>query len=437
MSDISSDNKEVAVTGKSVPAQMSDISHLSFNDMCRRNMLYFTDKKKPIGEPENINILLRILDVCLRYNVMTKETEVSIPDVKFTVDNRYNASLAWIIGKMKQIEMSTGHAVQFLDMLADWHTYNPVMDWITSKPWDEQSRINEFCETIVLVEDKYNVARDAFITKWMLGTIEAISNPNGADAPGILVLQGLQDIGKTWWIRRLVDETALAGAIRVGASIDPNNKDTVEQVVCHWIVEFGELDGIFRRADIASLKNFLTRPRDKFRKSFAPRASDYPRRTSFIASVNEKNYLVDDTGNRRFWTIACKSVNSYHTIDMQQLWAEIHTKRLEGAEYTLNQAEKLLLKEINEQHTAIDPITETLAQKYDWESDKTYWRWLSATEITKEIGYNHPEPFVVRRAAAGVRKLGDGLHRASHGRDLLHIPQKGGLDDVYVAAYQD
>jgi putative DNA primase/helicase len=408
---------------KSVALRAEDNPLLRFNELCRKTMVHFNDKKKPIGEPENIRILLDLLEVIIRYNVMTKETEVSIPDVMFTVDNRYNASLAWIMGKMKQIEMSTGHAVQFLDMLADWNTYNPVMNWIESKPWDGTSRLLEFCETITLQEDKYNIARDAFIAKWMLGTIEAISNPHGADAPGILVLQGNQDIGKTWWTRKLVPEAVLPNAVRVGASIDPNNKDSVEQVVCHWIVEFGELDGIFRRADIASLKNFLTRPRDKFRRSFAPRSSDYPRRTSFIASVNEKNYLVDDTGNRRFWTLACKKVDSYHTIDMQQVWAEIWHKRREGAPYTLNDAEKDLLREINDQHTAIDPLQEQLASDYNWNSEeKTGWRWMTATQIVNELGYQRPDSFLVRRCGNIVRKLSAEQPRRSNGRDLLHIP---------------
>lgn len=411
--------------GSRSPITIDDNPAQSLAEKCRQTMPYLTDKKKPIGCPENLDILLGILNVLIRYNVMTKETEVSIPDIAFTIDNRYNASLAWVLGKMKQIEMSTAHAVQFLDMLADHNSYNPVMDWIISREWDGNRRVGEFCETIILQNPQYNIARDAFITKWMLGAIESISNQNGADAPGILVLQGAQDIGKTWWTRKLVPEDVLPSAVRVGASIDPNNKDSVEQVVCHWLVEFGELDGIFRRSDIASLKNFLTRPRDKFRKSFAMRAADYPRRTSFIASVNEKNYLVDDTGNRRFWTLACKAVNSYHTLDMQQVWAEIyHLRSVENEPYTLNDGEKVLLKEINEQHTAIDPITETLAQKYDWESDKLLWRWLSATQIMIEIGYQRPDAYSVRKCGSAVRRLSDNQGRRANGKDLLHVPPK-------------
>lgn len=384
----------------------------------------------PLCTHYNLKVLLDMLNVSLRYNVMKKETEISIPDVTFSTDNQYNVSSTWIYSAMKQVEMPTEKYMEMLELLADSHQFNPVESWLTNTPWDGVSRLQEFYDTITLTYESDRPAVEAFISKWMLGAVESICNPKGADMSGILVLQGPQEIGKTWWVRKLVPKDApetISGAVRVGVQIDPSNKDSIEQCVAHWIVEFGELDGIFRKADVASLKNFLTRPMDTFRKSFARRKSEYPRRTAFIASVNDWSYLVDETGNRRFWTVACKKINSYHEIDMQQLWAEMYHKRInEKMPYTLNDAEKALLNEINERHQAIEPIAELLAVKYDWEvaAALNNWRYITATEIAIELGYQRPDMRDVRKVATFARKLNGGLSKRGKGKDMLAIPQK-------------
>lgn len=414
---------------KSKPSEPADLATIdkgqSLVNYCRQIMPHQNSKGQPLGTHQNLKILLDTLGVELRYNVMKKETEIIIPNVEFTADNYYNASATWVLSHMTQIEMSTAHFMEKMELLADSYVWNPVERWITSKKWDGITRIGDLFASITPTYPEDEPAIQAFIYKWMLGTVESIINPKGADMAGILVLQGAQEIGKTWWVRKLCPEEAVEGAIRVGVGIDPNNKDSVEQCVAHWIVEFGELDGIFRKSDVAQLKAFLTRPTDTFRKSFARRKSQYPRRTSFIASVNEWSYLVDETGNRRYWTIACKAINSYHTIDMQQLWAEMYHRRvIEGESFNLSDTEKKLLKEINDRHQVIEPIREMLAVKYDWQSDTTYWRYLTATEIAQELGYSRPDVRDVRKIASFVRKFNKGLEKRGNGKDLLAIPKK-------------
>jgi putative DNA primase/helicase len=412
--------------GARVAILQRDTSSRELAEFCRQVMPHRNMRGLPLGTHQNLKILLDTVGVSVRYNVMKKETEIIIPDSIFTTDNYYNASATWVLSLMRQVEMTTSNYMDLLEFLGDAAPYNPVETWIKSKPWDGESRLHDIYSTIepAYIEDKPFI--EAAISKWMLGAVESMCNPNGADLPGILVLQGLQKIGKTWWVRKLIpaDNETIRGAVKVGMSIDPNNKDSVEQSVAHWVVEFGELDGIFRRADIAALKNFLTRPHDTFRKSFARRKSEYPRRTSFIANVNESHYLIDDTGNRRFWTIACKSVNSYHNIDMQQLWAEVYYKRMDGnLPYTLNDAEEKMLTEINERHMVVEPIKQMLGYKYNWESDKKYWRYLSATQIAQEMGIIRPDMKDVRKVASGVRKLNDNAPtKISRGLELLHIP---------------
>jgi putative DNA primase/helicase len=116
----------------------------------------------------------------------------------------------------------------------------------------------------------------------------------------VLILEGEQGIGKSTCCE------VLGGEWYGDAPIDIQDKDTVEYVHSHWVVELGELVSL-RKADISRLKNFLARKEDDVRKPYMRARDRYPRQCVFIGTVNPEGigYLVDSTGNRRFWPVQC------------------------------------------------------------------------------------------------------------------------------------
>lgn len=206
----------------------------------------------------------------------------------------------------------------------------------------------------------------------------------GVDSAGCIVLQGPQDIGKTWWVRKLVPEKWRKELVRTDAMVDPKDKDSVSQIISYWIVELGEIGATFRKADIDALKAFITRDHDTMRRPYGEGDKRYPRRTALIASVDQTIYLHDTAGNRRFWTIPCTSINSRHEIDMQQLWAQVFTMVENGETWQLEPDEKEHIRRINEEHMQIEPIIEQIRSKYDL--DPAFGEWKTATTIAAELG---------------------------------------------------
>src|SRR5262249_13549502 len=89
-----------------------------------------------------------------------------------------------------------------------------------------------------------------------------------------------------------------------------------------WIYELSELAGL-RRADIETIKGFLSKTADNARPAYGRFRNDQPRRCIFVGTTNDSEYLRDATGNRRFWpvrtgTIALEALRH----DRDQLWAE-------------------------------------------------------------------------------------------------------------------
>jgi len=261
--------------------------------------------------------------------------------------------------------------------------------------------MQEFCDTIESPEPE---AKYLLIRRWLI-TAMAMACQHGVDSAGCLVLQGTQDMGKTWWIRKLVPDDLREQLVRTDATVDPHDKDSVSQVISYWICELGEIGATFAKADLQALKAFITKDHDIMRRPYDMGDSRYPRRTALIASVDQTIYLHDTAGNRRFWTVPCTSINSYHTINMQQLWAEVlHLIEVKGETWRLTPDEKEHIRRINEGHMQIDPIDERIIDKYYSEGTMT-GNWRTATEIAQEIGLKNLSQKETRTIAGIVRKL--------------------------------
>lgn len=382
--------------------------------------------QKPLATIENLIEICRRLEVTVRYNVISKEEEMLIPGHSFSMDNKANASLAWLTSWCKRIEMPTQLVGDYLTFMADQNLHNPVANWIESKPWDGQSRLQDLFDTIGAVgesqDSNVRKIKETLMRRWLISAVAAAFQPNGVSAHGVLVFQGAQYMGKTAWFKRLAPKDL--GVVQDGMMLRPDDRDSVKQVVSHWLVELGELDATFRKSDIAQLKAFLTRDKDILRRAYARKESEFARRTVFFASVNPREFLHDQTGNRRFWTIECASIDYDHGIDMQQLWAEVLTLYRNGEPWVLQGDEHSSLEGHNKAFEVIDPIEELILSGLRWNEPQAAWRWRSATEIMTELGRDTCTQGEATRAAHIIRARNGGLSRKSNGGRQLLAPER-------------
>lgn len=372
---------------------------------------HLSDKGKPLNTVENLVYMLEQYGITAKYNQISKTVEVIIPNKNYSNDNGANCALAEITSLCARNQLPKTDLDQYIKLIADANTYNPVADWIDSVAWDGVSRIDQLCDTVR--SDMDHELKNALILRWLLSAVAAIYKPRGFSSHGVLVFTGQQGVGKTSWFKRLVPES-----LRVtldGAIVDPSNKDTIINVIAHWLVELGELDATFRKADIARLKAFVTMSEDKLRLPYDRQASSYQRRTVFFASVNEDRYLVDDTGNRRWWTIPVTSVNYDHDIDLQQVWAELAHLYRNGAQWWLTQDEQAKLNGVNEDHESIDPVEELIRKTFDWSRPCAVD--MTASDVLIAIGYDRPNKSQATHASKVLQKItGEKPRKTKNGR---------------------
>lgn len=386
---------------------------------------FATDKGVPVKHIDNLAEICRRIGVTIRYNMIAKEEEILIPGQSFSIDNMGNATLAWLRSECSLFRFPVDSIDGMVTYIADRNQYNPVAEWVSSKPWDGVPRLQAFYDTVTGAFDhveRKRLFKETLLKRWMVSAIAAAFSPNGISAAGVLTFQGAQYLGKTKWFKQLVP--AELGVLKDGMILRPDDKDSVKQCVSFWLVELGELDATFRKADIAALKSFLTNDSDVLRRAYARKESKFARRTVFFASVNPKEFLHDPTGNRRYWTIEATNLAHSHDLDMQQVWAEFYAIWRGGEGYYLTNDEVNELNEHNESFTAVDPIEDRILTRLAWDDEPIQWRWATATDLLMDIGFDRPTRSDATSCAAFIRKHNGNQGRRSNGKTILYAPRR-------------
>ncbi|SDW37080.1 putative DNA primase/helicase [Pseudomonas syringae] len=371
-------------------------------------------KLRPLNTIPNLAALMRNFKITARYNMISKETELTVPGIWGTADNAQNVNLAHLNSLAAHCGLPRENLTEYVKAIADANAYNPVVEWVDSKPWDGVSRIQELADTLVCTNPEF---RTLLLRRWLISCAAGLVH-KGFWTKGVLTLHGAQDLGKTSWFRRLVPADLCA--FREGVSLDATSKDSVMTAVSHWIVELGELESTLRR-DMENLKAFISQTTDRLRRPYDRVDSEYPRRTVFCASVNSEKFLKDDTGNGRFWVIAVEAVKHDHDIDMQQLWAEVMSLYRGGEQWHLTPVEKTKLNAGNEKFRQVSPIEEMLTTNYDLSAPAG--RWITATQLLLEMGYDKPNRGQTTETGQMMHSLGV-LKRTLQGRTVYRIPEK-------------
>ena len=108
---------------------------------------------------------------------------------------------------------------------------------------------------------------------------------------------------------------------------DMRDKSGAEKLQGYWILELSELNGM-KKADVETVKSFISRADDKYRASYGANVESHPRQSIIVGSTNaESGFLRDITGNRRFWPVRISGEGSKRPWDIdretvQQIWAE-------------------------------------------------------------------------------------------------------------------
>ncbi len=216
---------------------------------------------------------------------------------------------------------STRNYYVAVSKVSDDRMYHPIRDFIDALPdWDGVKRVDTLLIEYLGANDTPYVR--AVTRKTLCAAITRVLNP-GCKFDTMLVLNGPQGAGKSTLISKLSGEW-FSDSLNLS---DTKDKTAAEKLQGYWILEIGELAGL-KKAEVETLRGFLSRQNDIYRASFGKRATPHLRQCVFFGTTNaEKGYLRDITGNRRFWPVktpggGAKMAWQLTQDDIKQIWAE-------------------------------------------------------------------------------------------------------------------
>jgi predicted P-loop ATPase len=192
--------------------------------------------------------------------------------------------------------------------------YNPLRDYLKGLCWDQVPRLDTWLQRYLGADGDPRYLR-AVGRAFLIGAAKRGYFP-GTKMDNVLVLEAGQGRGKSTAVR------ILSKGWTTDYMPDLHSKDAAVQIQGTFLNEFSELAAL-HRADLESLKGFLTRSIDRYRPPYGRNAVERPRQCSFIGTTNLNEYLQDETGGRRFWPVRCRAIDTDALRnDVDQLWAE-------------------------------------------------------------------------------------------------------------------
>ena len=290
--------------------------------------------------------------------------------------------------------------------LAKTNQYHPFLRALENVVWDGHDHITDLFNTLTLSKDVAG-HRDflpSYMRRWLIAVCAKVLKPGSQNLT--LTFKSMQGDGKSRWLEKLA---SVAPEIYGEGAVDVSNKDHELRHLNYMIWHIPEIDGSMRKSDAGLLKDYLTKAHIAVREAYGRFERTGPSVLSFFASVNAEEFLVDDTGARRFLVIELDDLNPDHAVDIKQVWAQAMVAFKSGEKFYFDKEEIKTINELNgsfQTKNHVDEIVRNIEHGNDW---------MSGVEIFAHfIGKLNPNN-------AELSKLGILLKKANIERDNKKI----------------
>ena len=302
--------------------------------------------------------------------------------------------------------------------------YHPFEDYISSlQPWDgETDHIARLAASVTVKGDQEYFAR--CFKKWLVAFIAAIFDPEEVNHE-ILVFIGRQGSYKSTWFHYLLPPELRQYFLPKLMSNSGITKDDLFKIAQSGLVCLEEIDNMKQR-DLNQLKAITTMRTINERRSYGEFNEFHRHIASFCATGNNRFFLTDHTGNRRFLTFEVESIVPPQTYDYgyEGVYAQAYALWRQGFRYWFDEEENA---EINRRNTEFE------APNKEWELINKYYRrplqgeeckFLTATDILERINGSVKERLSAIRVGNALLSMGYERTRAGNlrGYRVVEVP---------------
>lgn len=186
---------------------------------------------------------------------------------------------------------------------------NAAKDYLNSLKWDGVSRIQSFFTDYLNASD--NLYTRCASRNWWISMVARAISP-GCQVDNMVIFEGIQGARKSTLLKEIAQDWYAEASSAFGT------KDFYQQIQGKLIIEIAELD-MFSKSDVNTIKRVISNTTDEFRAPYERKPGKFPRTCIFVGTTNQDGYLMDETGNRRYWPIPVKNINIDRVRDDREL----------------------------------------------------------------------------------------------------------------------
>lgn len=256
-------------------------------------------------------------------------------------------------------------------------TYNPVIEFMETARdnWDGKERISKMFQYYLGADDLPIVSKIA--TMWLIGAVAKVYDPY-VKFDYVLDLVGGQGVGKTTLLQKL------GGNWYTDSVTDFSNKDNFDIMLKSLIVNDDEMVAS-NRMSFAELKAFISKTSIRYRKPYMKRTEEFAKNFIIARTTNQKEYLKDKTGERRFLPILVNAENQKkHPMEIEdetieQIWGEAVTIYGKGVDLMFDEKTEDELNVYREKFMYIDEVEQQVLEYLEMPITDN-WERLSAQQ---------------------------------------------------------
>lgn len=268
-------------------------------------------KGRTLNTADNLKELGAFYGIEFGFNKMTFEPEL-LKGTK-SLNNSFEEVRSHLISAASRHSLPKSAIDDHLIAISHGNKFHPVKFYLDKGEWDGIERVNK---VVACLNAKDEQLADSIIKHWLVACIACIYEDT-FKSKLVPVLQGGQSFRKTAFVERFA--SVMPHSFLEGAELNPDNKDSILSNIRSWIVELGELERTSKNSQ-GSLKAFITKSIDTVRPPYARSDIKKPRQTCFIATVNDRDFLKDDTGSTRFAVLELKKAIDMDTLNSLLGW---------------------------------------------------------------------------------------------------------------------